>query len=206
MFSQLEPRGEMAREFYDDHIALKMRELYDNLSEKDRRRYAAIEAKKLPYGGVTYIAKLFECSRRVIYDGLADLEELGSIPQDRIRRLGGGRKKVIDQMNGLSEAFLESLKNNTAGDPMNEGIIWTDLTPREISVILTKNNFKVGTHVVKQLLKKHGYVQRSAAKKESIGSSENRDEQFLNIDQLRRKYEDDGNPVLSIDTKKRVFR
>ena len=195
----------MAREFYDEYIAVKMRGLYDNLSEKDRRRYAAIEAKKLSYGGITYIARLFECSRKVIYDGLADLEEPASIPQDRIRRSGGGRKKVIDQMDGLNEAFLESLKNNTAGDPMNEGLIWTDLTPREISVILTRNGFKVGAYVVKQLLKKHGYVQRSASKKESIGSSENRDEQFLNIVQLRKKYEEDGNPVLSIDTKKKSF-
>ena len=108
-------------------------------------------------------------------------------------------------MEGLNEAFLKALIDHTAGDPMNQEIIWTDLTPEEISVILTKEGFKVGEHVVKQLLKKHGYVKRSASKKESIGSSEDRNEQFLNIDQLRKKYEADGNPILSIDTKKKSF-
>jgi hypothetical protein len=52
-----------------------MKLFYDSLNEKDQRHYAALEAKKLCYGGITYIAELFNCARPTIYDGLADLKK-----------------------------------------------------------------------------------------------------------------------------------
>lgn len=193
----------MAKKFYRKQIEVEMKEVHDNLSEKDRRLYAAIEAKKLPYGGVSYIANILKCSRNTIYNGLKELEFPERSSKSGIRRIGGGRKKAIENVQGLEEAFLESIKDHTAGDPMNEGTVWTDLTLKEISRILTEKGFRVGEHVVKQLLKKNGYVKRSASKRESIGTSENRDEQFLNISRLKKEYEEAGNPVLSGDSKKR---
>ena len=71
-----------------------MKTFFDTLSEKDKRRYAAVEAQKLGHGGINYIARTLGCSRTTIHDGLAELE---SLPVDsqydpRIRREGGGRK------------------------------------------------------------------------------------------------------------------
>lgn len=196
----------MESRFYEDQTEVVMKKVHASLSEKDRRRYAAIEAKKLPHGGISYIASLFKCSRNTIHSGINELKnQIDTTISHRIRNVGGGRKKAIETIEGLELAFLKVLENHTAGDPMNEKIIWTDLTPKEISNILIKEGFQVGEYVVKQLLKKHDYVKRSASKQESIGSSENREEQFLNIDRLRKEYKEKGNPVLSIDTKKKNF-
>ena len=70
-----------------------MKLLYDNLSEKDKRYYAAVEAMKLGFGGIKYLAKLFKCTRQTISKGLQELEENKQIvTAGRSRRLGGGRK------------------------------------------------------------------------------------------------------------------
>ena len=69
---------------------------FNNLSEKDQRHYAAIEARKIGYGGITYIANLFQITRNRIHSGLFELNNVShsnEIPPNKQRRLGGGRKK-----------------------------------------------------------------------------------------------------------------
>lgn len=175
----------MAKKFYEKEIEVKMKEVYDSLSEKQRRIYAAIEADKLPHGGICYVAQILKCNRNTIYRGLREIENPENLKGSRIRQIGGGRKKEIEKQKGLEKSFLNLLKEHTAGNPMNEEVIWTDLTPLEISTLLKDEGFQVGDYVVKQLLKMHGYVKRSASKSKSIGSSMNRDEQFCNIARLR---------------------
>lgn len=69
-------------------------DFYSTLSEKDRRRYAAVEAQRLGRGGVPYIGKLLGCSTRTIERGIAELDELSDDPaKGRLRRPGAGRKK-----------------------------------------------------------------------------------------------------------------
>lgn len=80
---------------YSDEIETDMRSLYESLSEKDRRRYAAIEAKKLMHGGIVYIATLFDCDEKTIRKGIKELANPESLEQSTIRRLGGGRKPII---------------------------------------------------------------------------------------------------------------
>ena len=70
----------------------QMRAFFENLSEKDKRHYAAIEAKKLGHGGQLYMGKVLGCSSRTIQRGQAELKAGTKVPQGRIRRLGGGRK------------------------------------------------------------------------------------------------------------------
>lgn len=71
-----------------------MKHLFDSLSEKDRRRYAAVEALKLPHGGIAYIAEVLGCSRRTIERASHDLRKLPHDPaHDRVRQPGGGRPK-----------------------------------------------------------------------------------------------------------------
>lgn len=74
---------------YSREVETRMRLLFDSLSEKDRRRYAAIEALKLGHGGVSYLAKLFDIHRDTIRQGMEDLEVLPNDPaEDRIRKRG----------------------------------------------------------------------------------------------------------------------
>lgn len=76
---------------YEKNIELKMQRLFETLSEKDKRRYAAIEAEKLPHGGTEYISTLFHIDPKTIRRGMADLEQTTDETEGRIRKKGAGR-------------------------------------------------------------------------------------------------------------------
>jgi hypothetical protein len=79
---------------YPPEVAVQVRAFYTTLSEKDQRRYAAVEARRLGFGGIEYVAAVLGCSRRTIERGLSELDELPYDPAaGRVRRPGGGRKK-----------------------------------------------------------------------------------------------------------------
>ena len=188
---------------YSDELEKDMRYRNDSLSEKDRRRYAAIEAKKLGHGGIVYIATLFSCDEKTIRKGLKELANKESLEQATIRLPGGGRKPTIPNTPNIDEVFLEILRDHTAGDPMDEKIKWTNLGRGEIRIMLRKKGIKDRYNIVKKLLKKHNFVKRKALKKTSTGQHKNRDQQFKKISKLRAKYENSDNPIISIDAKKK---
>ncbi len=104
----------------------------------------------------------------------------------------------------MERNFLEVLPEHTAGDPMREQFKWTDLTRREISKLLGERGTPAGKWVVKYLLNKHGYVKRKPRKKKAMGPRHpDRNPQFQNIGRLRMQYMEAGDPVLSMDTKKK---
>jgi hypothetical protein len=75
---------------YPPEVEAYMKAFYESLSEKDRRRYAAVEAKKLGHGGVAYIADLFDCHPNTIRRGRSDVSELpGDEAEGRVRKKGG---------------------------------------------------------------------------------------------------------------------
>jgi hypothetical protein len=188
---------------YSPDIEATMRDFYQSLSEKDRRRYAAIEAKKLGYGGISYICRVLQCNDRTIARGMAELDKLPAKPEKRIRLFGGGRKKVIVQQPELNAAFLRVLENHTAGSPMDESIKWTNLTREEIAIHLEGEGFSVSVTIVDQLLEKHHFRRRQAFKAEAGQQVAQRDEQFQNINALKEQYHAQGNPVMSMDVKKK---
>jgi hypothetical protein len=188
---------------YAPEIEQQMKTVYDSLSEKDRRIYAAIEAQKLPRGGITYIADVLGCDRKTIQKGSKERKDPRTLPKDRIRREGGGLKPKIETIPGIDEAFLEIVRDDTAGDPMKEDVLWTNLAHQEIADQLRGRGMGVSTRVVKQLLKKHKFKRRKARKRLSTGTNPNRDTQFRRIAELRAEYETTGNPIISIDTKKK---
>jgi hypothetical protein len=73
---------------YSPDVERQMTELYGSLSEKDRRRYAAVEASKLGYGGQTYIVQLLGCDYKTLRRGLAELNDPPDLPPGRIRKKG----------------------------------------------------------------------------------------------------------------------
>jgi len=103
----------------------------------------------------------------------------------------------------LEENFLRVLQDHTAGDPMRQDVKWTDLTQGQIADRLAEAGTAVSTTVVKQLLRRHRYVKRKARKSKAMGQHRHRNQQFENIARLKREYLAAGNPVVSMDTKKK---
>jgi transposase len=189
---------------YSFAIEDQMRSFYQSLSEKDRRRYAAIEAGKLGRGGISYIARVLQCDRHTIRQGLEELDDSEALDQSGIRRPGGGRKRRADMIPDLEHAFLQVLQNHTAGSPMNQAIKWTNLTHQQIKEHLAYDHgIEISVTVVKRLLKAQGFVRRKAQKRTRTGEHRDRDAQFQKIANLKEQYLADGHPVMSIDTKKK---
>lgn len=179
-----------------------MQNFYHSLSEKDKRRYAAVEAEKLSYGGVSYICRLLSCNEVSVKHGMKELEQPLSTDK-RIRQSGAGRKKIMDTAVGLNEAFLRVMHNHTAGSPMDSDVKWCNLSRPAIAERLTEAGFEVSVTVVDQLLKKHDYRRRQAFKSVAGKQVAQRDAQFKNISKLQDTHHKQGNPVMSMDVKKK---
>jgi hypothetical protein len=83
-----------AFERFDETVEIQMRHVFETLSEKDKRRFAAIQARQLGHGGIGYISEVLDCSTKTISRGIDELEQLPDDPAaGRIRRRGAGRKK-----------------------------------------------------------------------------------------------------------------
>jgi Rhodopirellula transposase DDE domain len=192
---------------YDQQTEETMKRFYDSLSEKDRRRYAGIEALRYGPGGRSYIAQVVGCSRRTVSKGANEVSQLSKAEVDRrIRRPGAGRKSYQAKWPDLDDQFLHVLRDHTAGDPMDETIRWTDLTVRQIAQFLsTDHGIRVSKSVVRKLLNKHHYRRRKAQKRQTMKAVKHRNEQFETIQQLKDAYEADGNPIVSMDTKKKEY-
>jgi hypothetical protein len=111
---------------------------------------------------------------------------------------------MIDLNPLVKQNFLDVLRDHTAGDPMRQEVRWTDLTRRQISRRMAERGTPAGKRVVKQLLKQHGYVKRKAQKSQTMGRRHpDRNAQFEKIARLKQEYLEAGDPVVSIDTKKK---
>lgn len=189
---------------YSPEIEEQMAGFYQSLSEKDRRRYAAIEANKLGRGGLSYMAQVLRCDRHTIAQGVQELADPVALQQEGIRRTGGGRKYAQESIPGLAAAFLQVVEHHTAGSPMTAAVKWTNLTRQEIADYLaTEHGITISVTVVKQLLRDHDFVRRKAQKRRRTGECAQRDAQFAKIAELKKGYTSRGNPIVSIDTKKK---
>src|SRR5665811_2239608 len=94
---------------YSLEIENQMQEMFNRLSEKDKRLYAGVEASKFSYGGISYIAQLFACSRNTILRGIIELGGKETIPRKRDRKAGGGRIQVIEKQADINDVFLSIL-------------------------------------------------------------------------------------------------
>lgn len=196
-------------ELYPPEVEEGLRRFYHSLNEKDRRRLAGWEALRYGPGGRSYIARVLGCSRNTVSKGAREVSNLPTHEvEQRIRIKGGGRKRYsVTWGPELDEKFLTVLRDHTAGDPMDETVRWTNLTPGEIITALrSEHEIRVSKVVVYQLLKKHHYRRRKAQKKIGLKQEiKNRNEQFENIARLKAEFRAVGNPIVSMDTKKKEY-
>jgi hypothetical protein len=152
---------------YPSEIEQAMKKFYQTLSEKDRRRYAAVEALKLGHGGIVYLAGVLGCHRSTISGGIKELSGVSEASghEQRIRKAGGGRKPYAETWPDIDAKFLDVIREYTAGDPMNETVRWTNLSPQDIANRLAQHHgIEVSVTVTRKLLDKHGYRRRKLQK------------------------------------------
>lgn len=188
---------------YSKDIEQKMKAFFDTLNEKNRRRYAGLEALKLGHGGQKYISSVLGCHHQTVMTGIDEIVNGTETPEGRIRKPGGGRKKIIETEEHIDEVFFEILSRHTAGSPINAETKWTNLSLKEISEAFESKGMNISPHVVKQLLKKHGFVERKMQKAVTMKTCKDRNEQFERIKKLINEYSKSKNPIISIDAKKK---
>lgn len=191
---------------YNAEIERSMCIHYAQLSEKDQRHYAAVEALKLSYGGQKYIGELFQISQTRLKRGIKELKDpqlRAEIPEGMQRRIGGGRKKKELSEPQTVELLSALINTNKAGSPTDPSVYWIHLTPREIATLFNQTyESKVSNGFVKRLLKTMGFKYRKMSKTLATGHCEHRDAQFKIIFELVALMSLDT-PVLSIDCKKK---
>ena len=175
---------------------------YNSLSEKDRRRYAAVEAMKHGYGGITYMSILFNCDEKTISKGISEFNDEEAMNRETIRSSGGGRAPKMESIENINEFFLEVVSEHTAGNPMKEKVKWTDLTKAQIIKAMLKRGIRISKNIVKKLLMKNKFVKRKQQKSLPTAEHKDRDKQFKKISKAKKEYENSDNPIISIDTKK----
>lgn len=115
----------------------------------------------------------------------------------------GGRNKASVAMPELESNLAQVVRDHTAGDPMREEVVWTYLSSTEIAQRLEKLGTPVSADTVRGLLNESGFAKRQVEKIKIMGEAPFRNEQFENIARLKKQYLRSGNPIISMDTKKK---
>src|SRR5713226_9200697 len=137
---------------YGPAIEQQLRQYYQSLSEKDRRRFAAVQAITLGHGGIQSIAQVLGCDPQTVQEGMRELKQLPDDPAGkRVRKPGGGRKKTEVKHAALLQHVQDTIQERIAGDPMRDDVLWTDLTPQEITDRLHAHGVCAGPHIVRRL-------------------------------------------------------
>jgi transposase len=176
------------------------------LDEKLRRLFAANEAKVIGHGGITLVQKATGVARNSIKQGIKELsskkEEVGSISPPRIRKVGGGRKASIKNDKKLQTALEKLIEPTTLGDPESP-LRWTCKSLRQLESELNSQGFIVSHASIGNLLKEIGYSLQGNQKTLEGSSNPDRNAQFEFINSRIEKAMCDGQPVISVDTKKK---
>jgi Rhodopirellula transposase DDE domain len=174
------------------------------LHEKAQRRWAACEARALGRGGVSLVAAATGLSRPTIHRGLAELNSnsYDRVESDRIRRAGGGRQRLTTRDRSLLQDLLDLVAPATRGDPMSP-LLWTCKSTRHLAEALATRGHDVSHQTVARLLTEAGYNLQANRKTEEGKAHPDRDAQFEHINRLVRSCQRRGQPVVSVDTKKK---
>ena len=184
-------------------IDKKIEKVLPFLNEKQQRIYLASEAEYLGFGGVTAISEASGISRPTIILGKKEInEKVIEVSQDRIRKKGGGRKKIFEKQPRLLKELDKLVDPVTRGDPMSP-LRWTCKSTRQLSEALKKKSINVSHVSIAEMLKEMGYSLQANAKVIEGGDHPDRDKQFRYINKLSKKCLSGKLPVISVDTKKK---
>lgn len=183
-------------------IAEKYIELLDDLDERGRRRWAAVEARALGRGGIAAVARATGMSDRTIRNGLKELDDPNALDGHRQRRSGGGRKSFAVVQPGLSEALDQLIEPTSRGSPMNP-LRWTIKSTHRLAQALRDQGFQVSATSVRRMLSAMDYSLQGNRKTREGKQHPDRDGQFRHIAARVSARKRCGEPAISVDTKKK---
>jgi transposase len=174
------------------------------LDERQKRLFLASVAKSYGRGGVKKVCEISGCSPHTVIKGKKELEKSSEQNDGRIRKSGGGRKKLEDEYAGLQKWIEEIVSDETYGNPENP-LVWTTKSLRHIQeAVLQKHEIYVSFKSIGTQLKKLGYSLQSNRKMLQIGESHpDRNSQFEYINTTVKAFINESQPVISVDTKKK---
>src|SRR3954464_6365357 len=189
-----EVRGQLARRF---------EVLLPYLNERQQRLALATEARLLGHGGVRAVAEASGASATTVRRGVAELESGEDLlPVGRARRAGGGRKRASEQDLELTAALLGLVEPDERGDPMSP-LRWTTKSLRNLAEELTRQGHPISAPTVGRLLREQGFSLQTSAKTLEGKQHPDRDAQFHYINEQVKEHQSGGQPVISIDAKKK---
>ncbi len=175
------------------------------MDERMRRQWAAAEAMELGWGGISHVANATGISRTTILAGVRELkaqEANDALPCPGIRRPGGGRKHLLESDPGLWDALDALVDPMTRGHPETP-LRWTCKSTRRLAKELTRQHHPVSDRTVARLLYAAGYSLQANRKTREGKDHPDRNAQFEYISQQVQRVQKRGQPVVSIDTKKK---
>lgn len=185
----------------DDKLKEKLSVLLPSLNEKQRRLLVGAEAIAFGYGGIKFLSDITGMSTNTITKGIREIGR-GDEDASRIRSKGSGRKKLTIKYPDIESCIEDIIEPDACGDPESP-LRWTCKSVRNISDFLGKKGYSVSRQSVARILRAMEYrLQGNRKAKEGIDHPD-RNKQFRFISMACKRFLSKGNPVISVDTKKK---
>ena len=185
-----------------DGIQERHASLFPHLDERARRLSAASEAVAAGYGGIAAVSRATGIAASTIGRGKKDLAGDTPLEPGRVRRAGGGRKSLTAKNPGLEKELLSLVEPDARGDPMSP-LRWTSRSLRQLAKTLATRGYDISHTVVGEVLKANKFSLQGNRKTKEGEDHPDRDAQFRFINADVAKALADGQPVISVDTKKK---
>jgi hypothetical protein len=185
----------------EDALAEKLAVMRPHLNERQWRLLLGAEAVAIGRGGIAAVVRASGAARATVQAGAAEVRR-GVEPDGRVRVSGGGRPSVEDAQPGIAQALEELVSPETRGDP-ESALRWTTKSLHWLSKGLYAKGFKASERTVSRLLKAAGYRLQAVFKTKEGTQHPDRDAQFGHINATVRGFLDAGDPVISVDCKKK---
>lgn len=173
-----------------------------HLDERARRIFAATEARTAGYGGIAAVSRATGIAASTIGRGLAELSTTDQLAPDCVRRPGGGGKKLVEKDPTLLADLMAMVEPDARGDPMSP-LRWTCKSLSQLASALVAMGHKIGRSAVGDLLHQQKFSLQANRKTREGESHPDRDAQFAHLNASVRDALADGEPVISVDTKKK---
>jgi len=186
----------------DEHpIRIRFQAVRPSLDERGRRLHAAAEAVSAGHGGVAAASRATNVARSTIGRGLKDLKDPASLT-GKVRRKGAGRRKLTAKDPTLLSDLERLLEPATMGDPMRP-LRWVSKSHEKLATALCGMGHQVSASSIPKLLEQLEYRRHVNRKTKDGSHHPDRDAQFEHINARAREFQAAGQPVISVDTKKK---